>query len=78
MAKLSVVQENSSDAALRGVIADDLAPQRKKAVAREVLKRRRHNEREAWLARHGWVTALLAALAGLATIIVGKRRNRTS
>jgi len=39
-----VVQEDSSDAALREVIADDLAPERKKAVAREVLKRRRHSE----------------------------------
>jgi hypothetical protein len=73
-----VVQEDSPDAALREVIADDLAPERKKAVAREVLKRRRHSEREAWLARHGWVAALLAAFASLAAIVVGKRRNRTS
>jgi hypothetical protein len=71
---VSVIQEDSADAALRDVIDDEFAPERKKAVAREILKRRRHSEREAWLARHGWVAALLAAFAAVATFFVRKRQ----
>jgi hypothetical protein len=71
---VSLVQEDSSDAALRDLINDDLAPERKKAVAREILKRRRQSEREAWLARHGWAAAVIAAFAALATFFIRKRQ----
>lgn len=64
---MSVIQEDCSDAALRDLIDDDAVPERKKAVAREMLKRRRREAREAWLARHGWIAALVAAIAALAT-----------
>jgi hypothetical protein len=72
---VSVIQDDCSDAALRDLINDDAASERKKAVAREVLKRRRTGEREAWLARHGFVAALAAALAGLAAFFIRKRRG---
>jgi hypothetical protein len=72
---VSVVQEDCSDAALRDLINDDAAPERKKVVAREILKRRRHSEREAWLARHGWAAAIIAAFAGLAAWVFRKRRD---
>jgi hypothetical protein len=68
-----VIQEDCSNAALRDLIGDDAVPERKKAVAREMLRRRRHEERQAWLARHGFVAAVIAVVAGLAAIFVRKR-----
>jgi hypothetical protein len=72
---MSVIQEDSSDAALRDLIDDEFAPERKKVVAREILKRRRHSERQAWLARHGWAAAIIGAFAGLAALVFRKRRD---
>jgi len=71
---VSVIQEDSSDAALRDVIGDELAPERKKVVARELLKRRRNSERQAWLSRHGWVAAPLVAVAGAAALVFKRRK----
>jgi hypothetical protein len=71
---VSVVQEDSSDAALRDLINDDAEPERKKVVAREILKRRRQEQREAWLARHGWAAAVITAFAALATFFIRKRQ----
>jgi hypothetical protein len=45
-------------------------------VAREMLRRRRHEAREAWLARHGFVAALIGVIAGLAAFFVGRSRKR--
>jgi len=73
---MSLLQEDCSDAALRDIIDDDRVPERKKAVAREMLRRRRHEAREAWLARHGFVAALVAAFASLAALVMGKRRKQ--
>jgi hypothetical protein len=75
---VSLIQDDCSDEVLRDIIDDELVPERKKAVAREMLRRRRHVAREAWLARHGFVAALIGAIAGLVAIIVGKRRNHVS
>jgi hypothetical protein len=71
-----VIQDDCSDSALREIIDDDAAPERKKVVAREMLRRRRHEAREAWLARHGFVAALIGALAGLAAFFVGRSRKQ--
>ena len=71
---MSVIQEDCSDAALRDVINDDAASERKKTVAREILKRRRQTGRAAWLARHGFAAALIAAFAGLGAFILRNRR----
>ena len=71
-----MIQEYCSDAALRDLIDDDAVPERKKAVAREMLKRRRREAREAWLARHGFVAAVVAVFAGLAAIVVRKSRKQ--
>jgi hypothetical protein len=73
---MSLIQDDCSDAALRDIISDDLVPERKKAVAREMLRRRRHGAREAWLARHGFVAALIGAIAGLAAFFVGRSRKQ--
>ncbi len=72
---MSVIQEDCSDAALRDVINDDAASERKKTHAREILKRRRQSEREAWLARHGFAAAIIAAFAGLAAMVFRKKRQ---
>jgi hypothetical protein len=73
---VSVIQDDCSDSALREIIDDDSVPERKKVVAREMLRRRRHEAREAWLARHGFVAAIVAAFAGLAAFFVGRSRKQ--
>jgi hypothetical protein len=73
---MSVIQDDCSDSALREIIDDDAVPERKKVVAREMLRRRRHEAREAWLARHGFVAALIGVIAGLAAFFVGRSRKR--
>jgi hypothetical protein len=65
-----VVEDGCSDKALQAVIHDDATPERKKAIAREVLRRRRQEEREAWLSRHAWVAAVIAAFTAVATFFV--------
>ena len=65
-----MIQDDCSDKDLHAVIHDDAAPERKKAVAREVLRRRRQEGRKAWLARHAWVAAVIAAFTAVAAFFV--------
>jgi hypothetical protein len=75
-----VRHDRRSDEELAEVINDPAASERKKSIAREVLRRRREDERQAWLSRHSWVAVLVTAftgIAGVAAIIFGKRRAST-
>jgi hypothetical protein len=48
---------------------------RKKAVAREVLRRRREESRRGWLRRHGLIATILAAVAAVGAVLFRKRRT---
>lgn len=68
-----MVQDYRSDETLFDIINTAGASERKKVTAREILKRRHHSQREAWLARHTWVAVLVTAVAALATLFLRKR-----
>jgi hypothetical protein len=69
-----VIQDHRSDDALQDVIDAEGVSERKKATASEILRRRHQEKREAWLARHGLIAAVIAAFAALAGFFARKRR----
>jgi hypothetical protein len=56
-----------SDKELREKLASDELSEKKAAIARAILRRRRQDRLQAWFKRHGWLAAILAAL-GLASV----------
>jgi hypothetical protein len=67
-----MVQDDCSDKDLHAVLHADAAPERKKVVAREILRRRRQEERKAWLARHAWVATVIAVFTAVASLFRAK------
>jgi hypothetical protein len=55
-----------SDAELRERLSSGVLGEKKAKVARAILRRRRKERIQAWLKRHAWLAAILAAI-GLAS-----------
>jgi len=63
-----------SDKELREKLASGELSDKKAVTARALLRRRRQERVQAWLKRHAWMGAILAAI-GLAGVFAIGRRN---